>query len=141
MEKTKVSVYITTIHKTEDESMPIEIKASGIYTKTDDYHYVDYEYFDVDSKSKTKTLVKASKNRVEVNTKGDSNYRLVFDKSEEHISKVQMGELITSFKQVTNKVSLEENSNGVIIFIDYELYRGRELMSSCEMLIKTEYDN
>ena len=141
MEKTKVSVYITTSHKTEDESMPIEIKSSGIYTKTDDYHYVDYEYFDVDSKSKTKTLVKASKNRVEVNTKGDSNYRLVFDKSEEHISKVQMGELITSFKQVTKKVSLEENSNGVIIFIDYELYRGRELMSSCEMLIKTEYDN
>ncbi len=137
--KSNALVYITTIHKTEDGHFPIEIKTSGIYKKINDYHYVDYEYVDEESDSRLKTLIKATKTRVEVNTSGDSKYRMVFDKNEEHISRADIGQLQTSIKQVTKKVSLEETNDGIILFIDYELFRGKELMTSCEMIIKTEY--
>ena len=131
----KVKVQITTVHKTEDGEFPIAVIADGNYRKIDDMHYVSYSYTDEESGALVKSLIKAKSDRVEVIGSGDLAYRMVFDKKEIHISKADAGGLALSIKQVTNDLSVTEDEGGIIISIDYELYQGEALMSSCDMII------
>lgn len=131
----KVKVQITTLHKTEDGEFPIAVIADGNYRKIDDMHYVSYSYTDEESGALVKSLIKAKSDRVEVIGSGDLAYRMVFDKKEIHISKADAGGLAMSLKQVTHDVCVAEDEGDVTISIDYELYQGDVLMSSCDMII------
>ena len=131
----KIKVQITTIHKTEDGEFPISVIADGNYKKIDDTHFISYSYTDEESGALMKSLIKANSDRVEVNGSGDLAYRMIFDKKKIHISKADAGGLALSIKQVTNDLSVIEDEGGIIISIDYELYQGEALMSSCDMKI------
>ncbi|SKA64286.1 Uncharacterized beta-barrel protein YwiB, DUF1934 family [Eubacterium uniforme] len=131
----KIKVQITTIHKTDEGEFPMSVIADGNYKKINDTHYVNYEYKDEESGAITKALIKAGGDRVEVINNGDFKYKMAFAKNEVRDLDTDVGGLVLSLKQVTKEVYITEDGDDLLIEMEYELYQGDELTSSCDMKI------
>ena len=130
-----VKVNITTTHKTDEGNLQIKIECDGIYLKRDDYHYIKYEYIDEENGGCVKTMIKASDDLIEVHSKGDSNYHMIFEKNSVHPSVIQMQKMSIDAYVATKDLQIDVKKDKIGLSIDYELHVNGEVMTEAIMKI------
>ena len=105
----------------------------GTYLKRDDYHYIKYEYFDKKNGGCIKTMIKISDAHIEVHSKGDSNYHMIFEKERIHPSKIEMQGMSIDTHVATKDLQIYIKKDTIYLHIDYELHVNGEIMTTCIM--------
>lgn len=135
--KRDVTLSITGNHTIGDmESDNVATVAQGQYFKRNKSHYVLYEEAIEGYEEPCKNRIKFTENTVEMMKKGIVDTIMLFEENQTHLMQYQtpFGNLL--FGVNTGKISVEEQEDHIVIYIDYVLELDEKPMSECNVKIE-----
>lgn len=119
----------------EEDADKLEMVTVGDYYKRNDKHYVIYEEAAEGFVQPTKNRLKFSGHMLELTRSGLVNVHMVFQENKKNLTNYN-----TPFGQIligidTKKIQLEEQTDHIIVDVDYSLDVNYEFLSDCHIKI------
>ncbi len=122
----------------DNKSDVVEVISFGNYYLKNGKHYVKYEEVNEEQNEITSSLLKFTKDKVELKRQGTLNANMEFEEGVKNVTcyHTQFGDLSIGF--ATNEINIEETQDKIIIDIDYNLEVNGENTGRCKVNIKIE---
>ncbi len=119
----------------DNEDNTVELFAPGEYYYRNDKHYLLYDEVTEGYEEKTKNIIKAAPDYMELTKKGITNAHMVFEKNKKNVTYyyTQYGSLLVGIN--ATRVEIFEKENSIRIEVEYGLELNYEHVADCSIQI------
>lgn len=131
-----VKVCIKGLHENESESSDVGIEVAGQYYLKGNKHYICYEEISEEVEEITRSIIKISKDKVEVIKKGAGATHMEFIKdckNSTYLSTI-VGKILVGID--TKSLEIVEKEDEINVKIEYGLLMDNEKVSDCNVEIR-----